>query len=366
MRFATQVIFRRITGADFFNIYKAPGTDARGGGQSYIDIDTSGISLNSWYDLFSPVVPEMKTNNFPAWTVKVASIGLGMEQEVTIGQRRQTSVSIRSQKLLSRRSNRIHSWHPQHGGFPAPVNPPNSSHDTEVKLLIDGLVVYFVRDNTGKIWAGWFKQNTPKSNWVVDKRLRQMFDASRGEGNIELEPGIPFDTTNSDWPFQKTPKSNDSSKKKNTYAAKSKVSEEKGLSAFFDDDVTDGAEPKVQEAIRKIRKRNTKAVKKLKSLYNGKCQITGKKYVFKKADGTPYVEAHHLVPLGVGGADSPANLIIISAHMHRMLHYATVSTIDLTKIKENKLNIKINGKSHTVTWHPKHAELVSRISTKKY
>jgi hypothetical protein len=41
-----------------------------------------------------------------------------------------------------------------------------------------------------------------------------------------------------------------------------------------------------------------------------------------------------------------------------MLHYATVSNIDLTKIKDHKLKIKINEKDFEITWHPEHTKTV--------
>ena len=361
MNTATQVIFRRITGADFFNIYKAPGTEVSGGGQSYIDIDTSGVPISAWYKFFTPVTPTMKTNNFPAWNVNISSIGIGKEQTITIGQRRNTSVSIRSQKIASRRSIRIHSWHPNYGGFPAPTAPPTSSSDPAVRKLIVGLVIFLVRDQSGGIWAGWFNRESPSPHWKVDDRLKSMFVA--GDGYIDLGDGIPFDGTNVDWPFGSKKLIVATTSKTKNYTSEKEEDDEIELSALFDVDEIENPTPKKKEVIRKIRVRNSKAAKILKKLYGSTCQISGDEFVFLKPDGTPYIEVHHLIPLGAGGADSPENLIVVSAHIHKMLHYANVPEIDLSKIKENKLNITINQKKHTITWHPKHDEIV--INTPK-
>jgi len=82
---------------------------------------------------------------------------------------------------------------------------------------------------------------------------------------------------------------------------------------------------------------------------------------FLKADGTIYCEAHHLVPLGGEGADLPHNIIIVSPLVHKMLHYAKVSEIDLSAISEDgTLDIEINDARHTITWHPDHAASVQR------
>ncbi|MCY4491830.1 MAG: hypothetical protein OXC46_10310, partial [Thaumarchaeota archaeon] len=81
---------------------------------------------------------------------------------------------------------------------------------------------------------------------------------------------------------------------------------------FFEEDVkSKNMTPKRKKEIREITVRNTKAVKKLKKLYNNKCQISGTKYTFKKKDnGEYYSEAHHLIPLGENGADNVSNIVI--------------------------------------------------------
>jgi hypothetical protein len=82
-------------------------------------------------------------------------------------------------------------------------------------------------------------------------------------------------------------------------------------------------------------------------------------------DGLRYVEAHHLLPLGEGGADDPHNITVVSAHIHRMLHYADVSTPDFRKIREDKkgwgvLPITINGVRYEIRCHPRHYNVVCR------
>jgi 5-methylcytosine-specific restriction protein A len=50
-----QLVFRKLTDADFFNINKPSGVEERGGGQSYIDFNTSAITLINWRDFFRGV-----------------------------------------------------------------------------------------------------------------------------------------------------------------------------------------------------------------------------------------------------------------------------------------------------------------------
>jgi 5-methylcytosine-specific restriction protein A len=81
---------------------------------------------------------------------------------------------------------------------------------------------------------------------------------------------------------------------------------------------------------------------------------------FQKKDGSWYSEVHHLISLGENGSDSYANAIVISPLIHRMLHYAKVSAIDLSKIKNHKLKIQINDKDYEITWHPDHLKTVEK------
>jgi hypothetical protein len=141
--------------------------------------------------------------------------------------------------------------------------------------------------------------------------------------------------------------------------------DKKVIEDLFSDDISANTTKAKRKVVRNILERNTRAVAPLKLLYRGECQLTGTKYAFKKTDGRLYSEAHHLTPLGEGGADSPHNLVIISPLIHRMFHYAKVSSLDLRRIVGNKLKLKINGKNYIITWHPKHAEAVASARTAK-
>lgn len=377
---ATQIVFRRLTAAEFFNIYKPPGAEKGGGGQAYIDVNTSSVSIDVWRGFLRPA-PELRMKGGAAWDVQINNLGDLPAQSVRIGQRRAASVAIRSQKIDSLRGNRLYAWHPRYTDFPQPAASPKSAGDSQIPALIDGLVVYLIRDSEAKIWAGWFKSRNPNSQWVVDPRLLPMF--RQPDGIIYLDPSIEFDEGVLNWPFERTMGAvarslgvgekespsyeiaKSSTAQRKTPIATSIRSESELLDQLFDADEANGMAPTTQEVVRKIKKRNSTAVKLLKKLYRGKCQITGSKYIFNKIDGDPYLEAHHLVPLGKGGADLPYNLIVVSAHVHRMLHLASVSGIDLKKIGDRKLKIKINDEEHTITWHEKHAETIKTVLAKK-
>ncbi len=345
MRFVKEIIFRELTDADFFNINKPPGIEDRGGGQSYIDINTSAVSLRNWYDFFSRIRPELKRKG-PRWTFPIYSLGVHLSpQLLTIAQRRPASVSIRSQKIRSTRNNRVNAWRPELTGFPDSPSP-------EKRVSINNLRVYIVKLDNDEYWAGWFHTDKPNKNWYVDNNLRKMF--TQPEGYIVFDNDIIFNQSNPEWPFENYEAD---IVEENIFDEK-RGKEETYEKVYFDEDEIIEIESKIKFSLQKIRDRNSKAVRKLKDLYNNECQITGREYTFLKKDGTFYSEAHHLIPLGEGGADSVNNIVILSPLIHRMLHYANVKDIDLSKIKDNKLDIEINEQTYTIEWHPDHGKIV--------
>jgi hypothetical protein len=57
------------------------------------------------------------------------------------------------------------------------------------------------------------------------------------------------------------------------------------------------------------------------------CEVPGcANPLFISADGTPYVEVHHISPLGEGGDDTPANVACICPSHHREVHLGRAAT----------------------------------------
>lgn len=65
----------------------------------------------------------------------------------------------------------------------------------------------------------------------------------------------------------------------------------------------------------------------------GRCQLCQQEAPFTLRDGTPYLEIHHIVPLGKGGKDDLSNLVALCPNCHRKLHLAP-SEADLTAISK--------------------------------
>ena len=154
MKTAEQIVFRRLTPADFFNINKPRGAEARGGGQSYIDFPTSAVRPANWKSFFSGV-KMTTTQSGPLWKFTANSLGLNKSQTAEIGRRRAASYNIRAQKLGTKESNRLYACDPQYSRFPAPTDPTSRKD-------IPNLVVYLIRTTDGEYWAGWFQAPSQK------------------------------------------------------------------------------------------------------------------------------------------------------------------------------------------------------------
>lgn len=68
-------------------------------------------------------------------------------------------------------------------------------------------------------------------------------------------------------------------------------------------------------------KRNPLVVAEVLSQAKGKCQNCLLDAPFKREDGTPYLEIHHVEWLSKGGEDSVENAIALCPNCHREAHY---------------------------------------------
>ncbi len=104
------------------------------------------------------------------------------------------------------------------------------------------------------------------------------------------------------------------------------------------------AKPKIKEIISKRIERGPLS-QKIKIITNFKCLICDKLgkefYSFKKKNGEPYIEAHHVIPVSEQkiGTLALSNIITVCANHHRQLHYGNVKC----EIYDKKIIFKIDG-----------------------
>lgn len=338
------LVFRRMTYADFRHINKVGGEEEGGGGQSYIDFPIREVPAAFWFSFLGQNTG-LGAGNRPQWDFEINSLGMAQPQTLRIYQRRPATFSIAAQKIHSNRANRVRGWHPDNG-FPVDYDPS-----------LQNLVIYIIKTFDGQYWAGWFLEDQIPANWIGNRVLQMMFHESAG--SIKVQGKLYIDTNNSLWPFHFYAEEIGNEIPTNEDLQDESILED--TSPRLQELINSGQEPELIARFLKIRKRNNRLVRNLKRLYGGRCQISGENFTFKKQNGELYCEVHHLIPLGEKGSDSYENTIVVSPLIHRMLHYAKVSEIDLSKIENHKLNIEINGVQHTIEWHPQHLDTVQDI-----
>ena len=363
MKAVRYIAYRFLTPSDYFNIYKPPRTETSGGGQLYIDFPTAAISVSAWRSFFRGVsgLRETVAANGPKWECPVHSIGLPKSKgdvPLIVYQRRPQTVCIAYQNIHTRHASRVLAWHPEHG-FPSPRGPAIRG-----KSPPQGLAVFLARTYDCEVWAGWFRGSNADALYEsmdTADQLNEMLDAANLPGRTNLLA------------FEKTSLYLSGDGKGPAFSTISRdVEREPLLNRWFDEeDISTGLQDlAAKEHFRRVRDRNKKATQELKLLYMYRCQITGNKFAFPTKDGTSYVEAHHLIPLGNGGADDAHNIIIVSAHIHRMLHYAHVDPFDLSKIHTDikgwgVMSITIGDSVYQIRWHPKHMDVVRKYQVKR-
>jgi 5-methylcytosine-specific restriction enzyme A len=177
MKNVKYVIFRYLTSADYFNIYKPSGTEVKGGGQAYIDFPTAVISVSNWGRFFDGAQSVLCSTGEqgPVWEFPINSIGLSGTQELKIYQRRPQSICIASQRITSGKENRVKAWRPENG-FPQPENPIARN------AVPNNLVIYILRTAGDEFWAGWFLGQSPCKDARCEASLKEMFTDPHEEG----------------------------------------------------------------------------------------------------------------------------------------------------------------------------------------
>jgi 5-methylcytosine-specific restriction enzyme A len=80
--------------------------------------------------------------------------------------------------------------------------------------------------------------------------------------------------------------------------------------------------PGYAETTTKVYKRSGKVKGWVLRRAKGHCELCKQEAPFKKADGEPFLEVHHLIRLKDGGPDTVENCVALCPNCHRYLHYA--------------------------------------------
>lgn len=93
--------------------------------------------------------------------------------------------------------------------------------------------------------------------------------------------------------------------------------------------------PEKQQVTRTVTKRLPVIVAKVIQIAEGTCELCGKR-PFKDKSGRPYLEVHHVQPLGEGGADTVDNAVALCPDCHARSHHAENTDAVAEEIREAK------------------------------
>jgi 5-methylcytosine-specific restriction endonuclease McrA len=102
----------------------------------------------------------------------------------------------------------------------------------------------------------------------------------------------------------------------------------------FEDDEIGEMPPTRRRLVRAIVARNRALASKVKKDAGYRCERCGSSSPWRTTQGVPYVEVHHVIPLGEDGFDNVRNMIAVCSDCHRYLHLGHDRAIAIGELRE--------------------------------
>lgn len=196
MLFVDEILYRRISEADFRNIENVKKPRG-GGGQTYIDlsgIDAARIVEFCKYGVRSPGSEKVAGGSWPSFTLSVYPVGSTTPYPIYLDLRRHNNYRIRRQY-----QDRHPAWRSD-AGFPTLFGPnspfvagrnyPDSQLDPAVKPLVENLSIYIVRTTSHRYFAGFINSSSLPPAWPMDAGLEQLLNRMWSSQSLSGGRGI--------------------------------------------------------------------------------------------------------------------------------------------------------------------------------
>ena len=79
--------------------------------------------------------------------------------------------------------------------------------------------------------------------------------------------------------------------------------------------------PGVRNQVTTVYQRDPRVVAYVENRAQGICELCGEEAPFRRDDGTPFLEVHHIIPLSESQNDTVQNAVAICPDCHRECHY---------------------------------------------
>ncbi|MDG5789782.1 AAA family ATPase [Evansella sp. AB-P1] len=175
MKIIDAIFFKKITPGDLWNIDRAKGTVAGGGGQTYINLAIDEDKLIEFleYGDHIPKTSDHMLRNII--TINADTIGQPLKiSDIEFDPRQDRNDYKLSNQAIHK--NRHHAWSNTENGFPViPTGAVGAASVTNV----DYLQIYIIRTTDGEYHAGYIDSSVMPTTWPKGVGLEEMFTGNR-------------------------------------------------------------------------------------------------------------------------------------------------------------------------------------------
>lgn len=218
MQFVDEILFRKITYADFTNIEHVKKPEG-GGGQTYIDI--SGIDkdvVKRFFGNSNACIDEeySKTDDkgdyWPAFSAHVKPLGSNKDDLLEVDGRSTGNNTVRNYRIKNQAPNQHrHAAWKADAGFPTILSDKivaGSNHKDEelrplVEPLIENLVIFIVKTRLGNLYSGFLNEDEFPEGWPAEVGLERLLGNSAA-GCIKPSKLLAFENSK-ETPFSVSP-----------------------------------------------------------------------------------------------------------------------------------------------------------------
>jgi hypothetical protein len=301
--------FRQVTDNDFLNIERHPSNGPIGGGGAlYLEVPSrvapkliAMLGQGGTVDVGAKI--DARAIGAPGMVAPLEFLPKSGNR-LRLFQNRQSGPTIRHP-----------AWRPALG-FPQASDNIRTTKQAH-KVIGRGLSVFVVKTTSGDFYAGYVTGGFP-AKWPIHAGLRSAFakraDVVNLSGALFLDPGsvgLPFRSSASAPAVRRSPTVSNSMLNRRATALLGTIA----------------APPAGQKSPAKTGsastgfKRDPRVAAWVRQEAKGKCESCGKASPFV-TEGKPFLEVHHVRPLGEGGSDRVQNAVAVCPNCHRAFHYS--------------------------------------------
>ncbi|TCN18950.1 hypothetical protein [Mesobacillus foraminis] len=186
MSMIESILYKKMNPGDLWNIDRPPGTVEGGGGQTYINLKIDQAVLTRFLQYGTRSYKP--TDHLSRDVIKISAISLGNPADVEL-----ITFDPRPGRNDYRITNQHTLRHPawtSRTGFPTVPVSCKSAEDVDTLGLVNNLVIFIVRTDEQRYYAGFINQSTMPASWATGVGLQILLSGQTDV--IDFVPKIPL------------------------------------------------------------------------------------------------------------------------------------------------------------------------------